>query len=376
MLFIGAFLALTLLPGIQMLTRIASDEPVNEQRFLAPEPKTDDLSKLPARANAWFSDHFGLRSLMIRIKAEIDYRVFRFSDRVHIGKDGYLFYRNTLDNNKPTIERKLEAAQPAMVRNLQHYAEALDRKGIRLIVSVNLLGDRFFPEKLPDDVASRTPLRRIDSFIEQIAAIPNLTFIDTTALLRADEKVRPIFHRTDFHWNDPASFSTAKAMVAEIGRIEGRAQSPWSHELKYDTREFSGGVALFMPLFHPLTEVSIFTHDNWKVPKGFKRDFNVGAYEKVTTSDPSNQGLLPKTYVIGDSFMDCIERNGFSEYFAETYRLRWGPNLTVSKITEAIPHGTRSMVWQFIEVNQPVFDGLANTADVDDAIAILEGKER
>lgn len=370
LVFIATFLALTLLPGLQMLTDWAPDEPVNEQRRLAPKPTFAHPGRAPAEANAWYSDHFGLRSLLIRVKAEIDYRVFGFSDRVHIGKDGYLFYRATLDVEKPRIERMLAATGPAMVSNLRRYAEALQRKGINVVVAVNLLGDRFLSEKLPDDVASRRPLRRIDGFISDIQKIPNVQFIDTTALLEQDAKSIPIFHKTDFHWNDPASFSTAKAMVDLISKDEGRAQSIWAHQLKYDTREFSGGIALFMPLFEPMTEVSIFTHDNWPVPAGFKRELNVGPYEKVTTTSPSPK-LLSTAYVIGDSFMDCIERNGFSEYFSATYRLRWHYQLTLSKITQALPTNARTVVLQFIEVNALPLEALENTSDVDAAIAML-----
>lgn len=370
--FIAAFLLLTLLPGMQTLTRLSPEFEVDEQRALAPAPSLDAPHRYLPHANQWFSEHFGFRSLLIRLKAEIDYRVFNVSDKVHVGRDGYLFYRSTLDLEKPRIEQFLAARDDETIEGVRRYATALHAQGIGMVMVVNLLGDRFLPDKLPPSVAARAPLRRIDKFVAQLASIPNLTFIDSTASLKQTAQTRPIFHRTDFHWNDPAAFPVAKSMVDIMSRDEGRDRSVWGHVLNFQQRRFSGGIARFMPLLHPPTEDSLFTEQNWTWPHGFTSVATEAPYEEVTRVAPNLPGLLHPTLFVGDSFLDALIRNGLPAYFSETYRLRWTPELTLPKITAAIPPNTRWVVVQFIEVSQPALNTFGNRDDVSAAVELLK----
>ena len=98
--FILLFAALLFLPLVQMLTGVIPVAPVSENRSLAPAPGlATPLARIPHVANEWFNDHFGLRPLLIRLKTQIDYSVFKTSDRVLVGSDGWLFYRGALKIN-------------------------------------------------------------------------------------------------------------------------------------------------------------------------------------------------------------------------------------------------------------------------------------
>ncbi|MGH2198802.1 hypothetical protein ACQ1Z2_14755, partial [Enterococcus faecalis] len=73
--------------------------------------KRPDLSKgiehFPRLANEWFNDHFGLRALLIKLKTQIDFSVFGTSDKVVVGRNGWLFYRAVISKEEPLVERLL-----------------------------------------------------------------------------------------------------------------------------------------------------------------------------------------------------------------------------------------------------------------------------
>lgn len=373
--FIGTFFALTLLPGIQMLSRISPEFVVDEQRALAAAPDPSAPAVYPRQANAWFSDHFGFRSLLIRLKAEIDYRLFRVSDKVYVGRDGYLFYRSTLDIEKPNVDRYLAGNTDKIVAGMQRYAQALNAKGIGMVVEVNLLGDRLIADKLPKEFAARSPLRQIDNLTRKLAAVPDITYIDSTEILSQTYKTRPIFHRTDFHWNDPAAFPVAQAMVGAMSKAQGLPDTVWKHELHIDPLTLSGGVARFMPLLHPPSEDTIVVRQDWAWPAGFTSTAGKPPVESETRTAKGTPGLLGPALLVGDSFLDGLIRCGLQAYFSKTDRIRWAPDITLDTITEAIQPDTRWIVIQFIEVDRPAFDAFADEKSVESAIRLLQTRQ-
>ena len=105
--FVIIFFVLILLPLIATVAGVTLVTPVDEKRKLAPPPQWEwppDSVAFVKQATSWFDDNFGLRSLLIRLKTQIDLSVFRTSDRVHIGSDGQLFYRSVMDIEKLAVE--------------------------------------------------------------------------------------------------------------------------------------------------------------------------------------------------------------------------------------------------------------------------------
>ena len=65
--FVALFFALLSLPSVLTLSEIGQVALVSENRKLAPPPSLQGSIGLVLKgADSWFSDHFGLRSLLIR----------------------------------------------------------------------------------------------------------------------------------------------------------------------------------------------------------------------------------------------------------------------------------------------------------------------
>lgn len=375
--FVTLFFALTVLPIISATIGMNIVTPVDENRSLAQPPvwnRPPHLSVLLGQADRWFNDHFGLRSFLIRLKTQIDYSIFRTSNRVHIGSDGWLFYRSVMDVEKPSVEDLLSREEAQVIAGFVAFNDALREKGVRLIIVPNLLADRFVANELPSTVPRLRSPTRFDHLLATLASLPNLAYVDTPVLLNRTQRSRQVFHKTDFHWNDPAAFEVGRALVDLIGRLEGRIKPIWAHRLDVETRRESGGIAMFMPLFLPPSENGLFLKKTWTDLPGRSELINQGPYEDIVHNMP-NKELLPPVLVVGDSFFDGIGRSGFDSYFRDTYRMRWGPKTKISDIAAALPADAPYVIVQFIEVSRGALLAFADHTDVAIAVSIIEKRQ-
>lgn len=353
-LVIALFALLLALPGLQMLTHAIPIPALNENRTVAalpPAAALADPADFTARLEAWFNDHYGFRALLIRAKTQFDYSVFATSDRIHIGKHGWLYYRSVIDQQEPQMEGLLDRDLDAAVTTLAHLRDWLGARGIKLIVQTTQQKDRFYPEDLPREATFARARHRFDDFRARLAALPGISYLDTTPQLLALKNQRQIFHKTDFHWNDPAAFAAAARLVDTIAALDGRPVPFWKPRLRITEHRFSGGQALFMPLFHPPSENGLFVDPDWDDSR-LIHETGIGPFEWRKTAREPGPSLLPGTVIFGDSFVDGMVRSGLASHFNQIQFARlYGPEFT--DVLRAIPPGTRYFVVEFIELSMP-----------------------
>jgi len=350
LIVIIGFGALALLPLIQRITGLLPDAPLAENRIQVPAPQWDKvlLKDYLLGWQSWYNDRYAGRNFLIRLKTQIDYTVFSYSDRVYVGHHGWLFYRSVIDVEKPAVERMTDANFGQIVQNIKNLNDWLAHRGIRLIVMDNELKDSFYPEELPRSAPEHSRITHYQHFRERIGAETGAEYVDASQILMTLKPVRPIFHRTDFHWNDPAAFEVARVLVNRMAALVEPGKTGWRWKLAIETRELSGGEAAFMPLLHPVTEQALFVRPTWPTPQREYRQ-NDGPFE-FSLRHPGNPDLLPGVVVFGDSFFDGLIRSGFDEHFKSVHRARFYKT-TVGDTLRALPPDTKFFVLQFIETS-------------------------
>ena len=352
---IAVFLLLLIAPALQMATGAIAIKPLDENRTRTPLPPLSQIAHpahYVAELQAWFNDHYGLRDLLIRTKTQIDYSVFDSSDRLHIGKDGWLFYRTVIDKEEPTNEALSDKDLDQGIATFTHLRDWLAPRGIHLIVQTEQLKDKFYPEYLPREAQFARTRHRFDEFRAKLAAVPGITYIDTTPGLMALKKERRIFNKTDFHWNDPAAYIFAVNLVKTIATLEHRTTPNYIYPLHIIERPFSGGQATFMPLFHPPSETGLFVETQWDDSQ-YPRDYKSKPFEWIGTPvhpDPATH--LPATVVFGDSFFDSMVRSGVVWHFDKMSYARLY-TVQFADVLRAMPPDTKYLVVEFIEVSLP-----------------------
>jgi len=358
------FFLLLFAPLAQMAFNITPLTPLVENRTLNPPAvfkSWDSLGSYFKDSIAWFNDHYGFRSLLIRLKTQLDYSVFKISDRTYVGKNGWLFIRDLLEEKKPFINILLKDHEEEIVAGAGYLADQLAKRGIKLIISIMPMKDVIYPQYLPDWVIRLPNSKRIDSLENRLKTIPNLVYLDVTPLLREIAKTQEVYHHTDFHWNDVAAFKVARILVNQLATAEGHSSPLWSHPLEIERRPFIGIESHFMPLFNPLQEDGLWVKKNWEDPpenlnSDYKKLFQK-IYEYPHPELPQPE-LLGTIVVQADSFFESFIRSGFAKYFKKTYHSHWGMT-NVQDIMDNLPTDCKYVYLEAVESNYDLLNFLA-----------------
>ena len=361
LLVLIGFMLVLCLPMVQMVTGFARQPALEENRRLAPAPvfkSLRDINQYTGETVRWFNDHFGFRDFLIRAKTQIDYSVFGMSTRVHAGSDGWLFYRSVMDVEKPNVEQTLRKNADAVVEGTRRLALALAARGVKLIIMIAPMKDVYYGQYLPKTAKQLPPPRQIDLLEDRLRAMKEIIFLDSSAILKDVSVKRNVFHKTDFHWNDPAAFEVARSLVNQLGKLEGKSNPVWTHELSIEKRSFSGGEAAFMPIFYPPTENGLFVKQDWVQPP-FNYVEKQAPFEWIyEIKEPTGRELAP-IMIVGDSFFDGMSRSGIGLYFRKIYKAKWGET-KLAELVKNVPTDSKYVFLEFIEVSNTALLDLAS----------------
>jgi SGNH hydrolase-like domain, acetyltransferase AlgX len=332
-IFVLLFAAILAAPLLQMATHLVHEPQVEELRrprtIAAPLARLVVLDpRLSDDVNGWFNDHYGFRSVLIRLKNEIDYQLFKTSDKVLIGRDGWLFDKALADD----IVK--DAADPALdqqiISAMRDLRDCLARRDVRLVVVLNstktTIYARYLRERLPVD----PPPRLAPRLAQTLRHEPGLTFIDGERIL-AEHSDEDLFYKTDLHFNLKGAALVYRQMLAQIAEAVDRPPPQIAPETLSAIDWNGGSEARFLAKFLPLKNISYidphsspaFTdNDNGT----FERNVPVSGLPKVTfdvfrTKRPQ-AALLPPMLIFGTSFSDYIFALRYNELFETVYQTR------------------------------------------------------
>ena len=359
--FSAGFLLVLWLPIVNMVTGFPKQPTLEENRKPTPFPifkSWGSISQYTRGSVNWFDDNYGFRDFLIRLKTQVDYSLFGMSTRVHVGSDGWLFYRSVMDVEKPRVEIVLKKDADAVVEGTRRLANTLAARGVKLIIMVAPMKDVYYSESLPKTARRLSAPRQVDLLQDRFRSMKEIVFLDSETILKEVSSRRHVFHKTDFHWNDPAAFEVAKALVNELGQFEGKANPVWAHKLEVEEKSFSGGEAKFMPIFFPPAEIGLFVKSNWIQPP-YKYVEKRQPFDWIYELDEADDDrLLAPIVVLGDSFFDGMMRSGMGLYFKKISQANWN-RASLNDVLGNLPEGTRYLLLEFIEVSTGSYAGLA-----------------
>jgi hypothetical protein len=261
-----------------------------------------------------------------------------------------------MDVEKPQIELTLRTDADAVIEGTRQLATALAARGVKLVIMVAPMKDVYYSAHLPNTAKKLPDPRQVELLQDRFRAMKEIIFLDSESILKETAKHRTVFHKTDFHWNDPAAFDVARSLVNELGKYEGKANPVWTHQLEIEKKSFSGGEAAFMPIFFPPKELGLFVKQNWVAPAFDYKEKNAPFEWIYEIKAPSGRELSPIT-VVGDSFFDGMTRSGIGVYFRKIYKARWA-DISVSKLVDNLPSDSKYLLLEFIEVSNGAFSEL------------------
>ena len=211
---------------------------VTEKRILSPLPRLiaegnwnqNYLSEL----GEYFSDRFAFRTEMVQVNAVIDSAVMRTSseDKVILGKDGYLFYTDSVDfyRGKEIMDKRDRFATIRTLQLIQEYAAS---QGAEFLFMIAPNKNTLYPEYMPDNYQKIDAIAEIDRIQTELIKA-GVNYLDLKAVFQEEEEV--LYHRLDSHWNNKGAALAAEKIFAKLGQI-----APDYHTMPYHEEEdFTG----------------------------------------------------------------------------------------------------------------------------------------
>ncbi len=221
----AAFLVLISAPLAAFLSLDTHDEDaVSENRNLAPAPKAtsiDDLSGFAQSFDGFFQDRFGFRSWLIethtRFKILFDVSP---SDKVIVGKDGWLFYTGNRVIESYRGLRPVQAHQlPRITRFLETRRAWLAAQGIEHLFMVAPDKHTIYGEHLPARITRGSTSSRLDQLKTYLAAHSSFGLIDIREEMIEAKRDARVYHKSDSHWNQHGAFLGYQALATRISSM-------------------------------------------------------------------------------------------------------------------------------------------------------------
>lgn len=218
-------IAALLLPVLQMKYQLVRTGLVTENRKKAPMPNNawtilSTHSTYASDFEKYFNDNFGFRDLLIRLKNQFEYSLFAFSSQVHIGPNKWLFYKGTYEDTVLALER-LRPDMNKLFSRMRRLRDLLAAKGITLVVVPCPMKTTMYQEELPPIDIHVPEFSSFDEYRQFLREEPGIITIDAEKILRDLKEKMQVYHRTDFHWNDPAGAHTLVELLATMERKAG-----------------------------------------------------------------------------------------------------------------------------------------------------------
>lgn len=221
-LFTAAFLAACLLPAVGIIFLGPGKAAGNE--VLSPPPsmtKPDgslNLDLLPDAAD-WFSDHFAFRQELITADSTLKSALFHTSAQpdVALGKDGWLYYAETLDDY--TGADLLTGRQAFCAARSLYLAQSyVEQRGGVFTFTVAPNKISLYPQFAPDGLSPAGTSSV--SLVKEQLELQGVNYTDLfEPILKQDEV---LYHDTDSHWTNKGAALGHDLLLAGLG-LEGHA---------------------------------------------------------------------------------------------------------------------------------------------------------
>jgi len=337
------FLVAISLPLTANLLGMDGADPGAENRELAAFPHYDgsltSLMALPEGFAAWFEDHFGFRSRLVRWYGESRLFVLRASPSAAVvkGENGWFFYGDDKSiedyaNVEPMTDAALANWRSAILR-------ARDWLRARQIPYVfTIAPDKYviYGEEMPADLARVGDLSRADQLF---TALQDTGLAVDVRRAEFDAKSRErVYQQTDTHWNDRGALAAYQQIIAAVRARVPRTPPAWDRAEFTDADRTIEGLDLagMMGLTRVLREV-----DMTLVPRRPRRARVIepaGAHPtdeegRLVTEidDPS----LPRAVIFRDSFTSRLVPF-LSEHFSRAVYL-WQNDFDAAVVTQEHP---------------------------------------
>lgn len=222
--FCGLFLLLLWMPLLDSIFGLDHSPMPIENRELARFPALVSgiwgLKSYLAGLDAYYSDHFGFRKLLIRAHGHIERKLFKQGNAdVLIGRDQWLYYAANYAMDSHMGLRPLSAEQLKAWRDLlERRRDWLAQRGIKYLFVAAPNKESIYPEYLPGWANKPGAVTQLDQFLAFMRTNSTVEILDLRPALLESRNRTPSYLTTDTHWNQLGAFAAYQEIIRTLAR--------------------------------------------------------------------------------------------------------------------------------------------------------------
>lgn len=207
------FISVPLVVGVYREDVLSSGLERRNLSQLPPLPTTlQEVQSFPTRIDSYYSDQFGFRNALTRIRFAI--LALLASDsagkNVTAGKDGWLFlgsikpdYAGYADpiGDVMNINRYTEAQLATFAVHITAIRDWLAQQGIHYVYVITPNKHTVYTDKLPDFIKKVHPQSATDQLFEYLQEHTDIVAVDLRAALAEERQAHEVYLKLDSHWN-------------------------------------------------------------------------------------------------------------------------------------------------------------------------------
>lgn len=230
----GGFVLLIVVPVVTLFNPgIEPRGSFSEKRALAeiPELELASIGSFTGAFDAWYREHFGMRSELFRWNSLVHWAALKTSslpDKVIVGKNGWLFqYNEHLDGNYRGIPKYTFDELERIRLKYEERQALLARFGIDYYLLVPPLSGNINRQHMPDRLRRASSATWLDQMRDHFHRYSTVPLIDPTASLLEAGKEAPIYFTTDIHWNPYGAYFGYRDLIERIHEDRPEVGPPW-----------------------------------------------------------------------------------------------------------------------------------------------------
>jgi hypothetical protein len=292
-----------------------------------------------------FDDNYGLRDFFIRLKNQVQYTFFGDSRQVVIGLDGWLTDRSSVEVQQRTVDHLGDAEFTKLTDRISALNAYLKAHGATLILLPVPIKNTVYPVEFPNPAVVRPVPNGWDRLRSFLRGHPEVASIDVYDVLSRGKTEHDMYYRTDLHWTPFGASLVAEQTVNLVARLAG---SPirWDTPRSGSTSDLVGHEAETMAVFWGPREQAFQLDKPWEECGEYIKDTPLPYFGRYISKCPYPR--LPKTLLVGNSFLLILPDTGFDHYFSQIDRIH---DLTYfPKLLDYVPPDAKFVVWEFFEL--------------------------
>jgi hypothetical protein len=217
-----------LVPAI--CTPFVKGDASKEKRELAKFPSFTKEGKLNTdffdEFETYFSENFAFRQQLVNADSRVKSTLVKTSanDDVIVGKDGWLYYSETLDDFRRT-DTLSQTNINSIAYNMQVIEDYCSSRGADFLFFSTPNKNTLYPENMPYNYIQTDNESNLERLTEKLSG--KEFFVDMKSELENLNSPTPLYHKTDTHWNNFGAYAAHTILMNRLGKSSCGTGNGW-----------------------------------------------------------------------------------------------------------------------------------------------------